>query len=42
LDFGNARISLADRNPIEFDSYRFDSLDYLYRMAERSRLRIAA
>jgi DNA invertase Pin-like site-specific DNA recombinase len=42
LDFGHGRINLADRNPIELDSYRFDSLDYLYSMAERSRLRIAA
>lgn len=42
LDFGPSRISLADRNPIEFESYRFDSLDYLYRMAQRARLRLAA
>ncbi len=42
LDFGPARISLADRNPVEFESYRFDSLDYLYRMAQRARLRLAA
>ena len=42
LDFGPSRISLADRNPIELEGYRFDSLDYLYRMAERARLRWAA
>jgi DNA invertase Pin-like site-specific DNA recombinase len=42
LDFGQHRISLAERNPIEFESYRFDSLDYLYGMAERTRLRRAA
>ncbi len=42
LDFGQSRISLAERNPIEFESYRFDSLDYLYGMAERARLRRAA
>ena len=42
LDFGQPRISLAERNPIEFDSYRFDSLDYLYGMAERTRLRRVA
>jgi len=42
IDFGPARISLADRNPLEFESYRFDSLDYLYRMAQRARLRLAA
>lgn len=39
LDFGQSGIHLADHNGLEFESYRFDSLDYLYRMAERSRLR---
>ncbi len=39
LDFGQPRIHLADHNGIEFESYRFDSLDYLYGMAERSRIR---
>ena len=42
LDFGQPRISLADRNRIEFESYRFDTLDYLYGMAERARLRRVA
>lgn len=42
LDFGNPRINLADRNPIEFESYRFDTLEYLYGMAERARLRRVA
>ena len=42
LDFGLPRISLADRNGIEFESYRFDSLDYLYGMTERTRIRRAA
>jgi DNA invertase Pin-like site-specific DNA recombinase len=42
LDFGQPRISLAERNAVEFESYRFDSLDYLYGMAERTRLRRAA
>ncbi len=42
LDFGQPRISLAEHNSIEFESYRFDSLDYLYGMAERIRLRRAA
>ena len=42
LDFGQPRIHLADHNSIEFESYRFDSLDYLYGMAERSRIRRAA
>lgn len=42
LDFGLRRINLADRNGIEFESYRFDSLDYLHGMAERNRVRRAA
>lgn len=42
LDFGQSRINLAERNPIEFESYRFDTLDYLYGMAERTRVRRAA
>ncbi|MDD5247554.1 MAG: recombinase family protein [Rhodocyclaceae bacterium] len=42
LDFGLPRISLADRNAMEFESYRFDTLDYLYGMAERTRIRRAA
>ena len=42
LDFGKSGIHLADHNGLEFESYRFDSLDYLYSMAERSRLRRVA
>ena len=42
LDFGQPRISLAEHNGIEFESYRFDSLDFLYGMAERTRVRRAA
>ncbi len=42
LDFGQPGISLAERNPVEFESYRFDSLDYLYGMAQHTRLRRAA
>lgn len=42
LDFGLPRISLAEHNGIEFESYRFESLDYLHGMAERSRVRRAA
>lgn len=42
LDFCRPRISLAERNPAELESYRFDNLDYLYGMAARSRLRRAA
>ena len=42
LDFGLPRISLAEHNGIEFESYRFESLDYLHGMAERSKVRRAA
>jgi len=42
LDFGQHGINLAERNAVEFESYRFDSLDYLYGMAEHTRLRRAA
>jgi hypothetical protein len=42
IDFGSHHLSLADQNAIEFDSYRFDTLDYLYGMAERTRLRRVA
>lgn len=42
LDFGQPRIHLADHNAIEFESYHFDSLDYLYGMARRMRIRRAA
>lgn len=42
IDFGSHHLNLADQNAIEFDSYRFDTLDYLYGMAERSRLRRVA
>jgi hypothetical protein len=42
LDFGTPRLCLAEQNPIELESYRFDTLDYLYAMAERTRVRWAA
>lgn len=42
IDFATRHLSLADQNPIEFDSYRYDTLDYLYGMAERARLRRVA
>src|SRR5690606_24555661 len=32
LDFGQAGIHLAEHNGIEFESYRFETLDYLYSM----------
>ena len=42
LDFGRPRLSLYEHNAIELESYRFDTLDYLHGMAERSRIRRAA
>jgi DNA invertase Pin-like site-specific DNA recombinase len=42
IDLSAPRLSLFDHNPAELESYRFDSLEYLYDMAARSRLRWAA
>ena len=42
LDLGTTKLSLAEHNAVEFESYRFDTLDYLYAMAERTRVRWAA
>jgi len=42
LDFGQPRIHLAEHNGLEFESYRVDSLDYLYGMSARSRIRRVA
>ncbi len=42
LDFGQPRIQLADHNSVEFESYHFDSLEYLYGMAQQFRIRRAA
>lgn len=42
MDFWQARISLAEQNAIELESYRFDTLEYLYGMAAQTRLRRAA
>ena len=39
---GLTKIQLAEQNAIEFDSYRFETLDYLYGMAGRTRIRRAA
>jgi len=42
LDFGQPKICLAERNGIEFESYRFETLDYLFGMTERTRIRRAS
>jgi DNA invertase Pin-like site-specific DNA recombinase len=41
LDFGVAKISLAEHNTVELESYRFETLDYFFGMAERTRIRRA-
>ncbi len=42
LDFGSEGFNLADRNGIEVETYRFENLEYLYGMAERTQVRRAA
>lgn len=42
LDFGDTNLRLAELNAVELDCYRFETLDYLYGMAERRRIRRAA
>lgn len=42
LDFGSCRISFNESNPVELENFRFDTLEYLYGMASRARLRMAA
>lgn len=35
LDFMQDKVNLAESNPVELESYRFENLNYLYGMAER-------
>ena len=42
IDLGQPRINLGERNAVEIENYRFDSLDYLYGMAARLRLKRVA
>lgn len=42
LDLVVPKLNLFEHNAIELESYRFESLDYLYAMAERTRVRWAA
>jgi len=42
LDFEQPRIKLTECNAVEFDSYRFDNLEYLYNMARRISVRRVA
>ncbi|MDO9433977.1 recombinase family protein [Hydrogenophaga sp.] len=42
LDFSDKRLRFAQQNGFELDGYRFDSLDYLYRMGAQTHLRKVA
>ncbi len=42
LDFWQTGIHLAEHNGFEFESYRFETLEFLYSMAKRARIRRAA
>lgn len=42
IDFGAARLNLAEHNPLALEAYRFETLDYLHGMAERRAIRRAA
>ena len=42
IAFSTEKVSLAVRNAVEFESFRFDNLDFFFGMAERYRMRRAA
>lgn len=42
LDLGPQRLNIAESNGIWLETYRFDGLEALYRLAARSRIRRAA
>lgn len=42
LDLTSERLLLAEDNPVNLDTYRFDTLDFFFGMAERSRIPEAA
>ncbi len=42
LDLGPQRLNLSESNGIWLETYRFDGLEALYRLAARSRIRRAA
>jgi DNA invertase Pin-like site-specific DNA recombinase len=41
IDLNSARLRLAEHNPLNLDAYRFDTLGFFFRMAERVRLEAA-
>lgn len=42
MDFSQPRISLGEHNAVELESYRFETLDYLYGMSAQIKLKRAA
>jgi DNA invertase Pin-like site-specific DNA recombinase len=42
IDVPNEKISLAEENGVYIDAYRFDSLDYFFRLISRTAIRSAA
>jgi DNA invertase Pin-like site-specific DNA recombinase len=42
MDFSQPRISLGEQNAVELESYRFETLDYLYGMSAQIKLKRAA
>ena len=42
LDIASEKLSLAEENPISLDTYRFDTLDFFFQMAQRARIPEAA
>jgi hypothetical protein len=42
LDLTFEKLLLAEENPVSLDTYRFDTLDFFFGMAERSRIPEAA
>lgn len=42
LDFNMNRLRLGESNPFEFEAFRFETLDYLYGMAERYKIKRVA
>lgn len=41
IDMTLPKLRLAEQNGLHFDAYRFDTLDYLYGMARRARIKEA-
>jgi hypothetical protein len=42
IDMEIERLRLAEHNGVQLDTYRFDSLDYFFGMAERAKMWMAA